>query len=283
MPDETQEDEPIFRIISVEKPTSTVVLAGPSDEPLVVEQTWPGGKVEKKRVVNSERSFQVPAFVFWDETVTPDQQSLIQEAVGELYDQIGFDKTKLHFFGNWKEDGHRDLNGLLIPHKSTQWQVESKWNASRSQVKADGVAYEMFQDPFQVTNPHWEVIFTNKDLYITKTSFVIGVAQPDLGTLVSLKRLEAIRDEKLRRETQKTEIYHEVGHIFGLPSGRRGDSKLEYSLGAHCKSPGCSMKQGMQVPTDWVNFTTERLKAGGNPFCEECITDLKVKFHRKHE
>ncbi len=124
----------------------------------------------------------------------------------------------------------------------------------------------MFNDPYQVSMPHWEVVFTNKDLYSRETNFVIGIAQPDLSTLISLKRLESISDVGLRGETQKTEIFHEVGHVFGLPTRRRGESRLEYSLGAHCRSAGCSMKQGLRVPEDWINFTSQRLRVGGSLF-----------------
>ena len=125
-----------------------------------------------------------------------------------------------------------------------------------------------------------EIVITNKDLYLDKTSFVIGCADDDLGSLISFKRLNLIDDPVLQRETQKTEIFHEVGHIFGLPTVRRGETKLEDSLGLHCKNPGCSMKQGMNVPEDWVTFTQQRLREGGRPYCQECITDLKIKFYR---
>ena len=281
MTTESPDDEPSFRIISRIYPTSTEVLKGLQDEPLVVKQNWPDGSVDRRRVVSPERSYQLPTFVFWDETVTPGQQTLIREAFDEMFDEVGFDKSQLQFFGNWHEEGYKDESGNLVPHKSIEWQIQSKWDSSRNKVDGERVAREMFNDPYQVDMPHWEVIFTNKDLCTPETNFVIGIAQPDLGTLISLKRLETISDVGLRGEAQKTEIFHEVGHVFGLPTGRRDHSKLEYSLGAHCKSPGCSMKQGLSVPNDWITFTTERLRAGGKPYCGECTQDLKTKFHRK--
>lgn len=281
MPNETVDNDPSFNITRRIYPSSTEVLQGLPDEPLTIRQVWPDGRDEQRRIVNPERSYQVPTFVFWDETISPAQQTLINEAFNEMFDEIGFDKTQLQYFGNWRETEYRDKSGNLIPHRSIEWQVQSKYDTSRNQVNAERVASEMFTDPYQVDMPHWEVIFTNKDLFSQETNFVIGVAQPDLGTLISLNRLESISDVGMRGEAQKTEIFHEVGHVLGLPTGRRGQSKLEYSLGAHCKSAGCSMKQGLRVPYDWVNFTTERLRTGGKPFCNECITDLQTKFHRK--
>jgi len=207
MNSESADDDPSFRIISRVYPTSTETLKGLQDEPLVVRQEWPGGRVDTVRIVNPERSYQIPTFVFWDETVTPGQQGLIKEAFDEMFDEIGFDKTQLNFFGNWHEEEYKDKDGKLIPHKSIEWQVQSKWDNSRQKVDGDRVAYEMFNDPYQVDLPHWEVIFTNKDLCTPETNFVIGIAQPDLGTLISLKRLEAIGDIGLRGETQKTEYF----------------------------------------------------------------------------
>jgi predicted Zn-dependent protease len=280
MSDESVDNSRI-RILNRVYPVSSETIKGVSNEPLVVKRVWPDGSVERRRVVNPERSYQVPTFVFWDATVTPEQQDLIREAFDEMYDAIGFDKTQLHIYGNWRDQEYRDNAGNLLPHRSIEWQVQSKYDASKRQVNADRVAIEMFNDPYQLDMPHWEVIFTNKDLYSQETNFVIGIAQPDLGTLISLKRLESIGNIGMRGEAQKTEIFHEVGHVFGLPTGRRGQSELEYSLGAHCRSVGCSMKQGLKVPTDWINFTEERLKVGGKPYCDECVADLETKFHRK--
>lgn len=281
MPDESVGNDQSSRIVRTVYPKSSEVLKGLVNEPLVVKQIWPDGKVEQKRIVNSERSYQVPVSVFWDDTVTPVQQGLIQETFGELYDQIGFDKSQVHFYGNWHEEEYLDQSGKLLPFRSIEWQLQSNWNSSKKQVDAEKVAYEMFNDPYQIYTPHWEIVFTNKDLYSQDNNFVIGVAQPDLGTLVSLGRLETIGDVGLRGEAQKTEIFHEVGHVLGLPTKRRGESKLENSLGDHCRSVGCSMEQGLRVPTDWVNITTERLRMGGKPFCDECIVDLETKFYRK--
>ena len=262
------------------RPVSTTVIHGTPEQPLVASLKWPNGEVEKKRIINSERSFQIPTFIFWDETVTTAQQGVIREAFTELFRATGFDPAKISYLGNWREQDFKDPDGKLKPHKSIEWQVQSKWNASRRQVNAEDVLTSMFFDPYQTTDPHWEVIFTNKDLFVGNTNFVIGGAQPDLGTLISLGRLESIRDTALRGETQKTEIFHEFGHVLNLPTNRRGRNNLDHSLGDHCLSPGCSMKQGLNVPDDWITFTTSRLRSGGRPFCGDCIKDLSVKFKK---
>src|SRR3989344_3098695 len=268
---EPQRDRPRIRFMSVDQPISTKTLIGHPDEPLVIEEMRTGNRVERRRIVNPERSYQVPTFVFWNETLTPTQQQLVREAINELFQEIGFDRNMIQFLGNWREEKYRDANGQLTPHKSIEWQVKSKRNPNKKQINASDLLYAMFNDPYQIRTPHWEIVITNEDMYTPDTNFVIGLAQDDLGTVISLKRLEAITNPQARREVQKTEVYHEVSHVLGLPTGRRGRNNLEHSLGPHCKSPGCSMKQGLSVPNDWITFTTERLRQGGKPLCKECL------------
>jgi predicted Zn-dependent protease len=267
----------IFSIRKIE-PLSRKIIFGHEEEPLVIEQVWEKGGAERSRIINPERSFQVDMFVFWDDSVTVEQQQLIKEAIHELYQLIGFDAKKIQYFGNWHEADFQNEKSELVPHKSIKWQVESKFDSQRKQTNAEDILLTMRVDPHQVTSPHWEVIITNEDLYQPGTNFLIGSAVRDLGTIISLNRFNHIKDHRIRKETQKTELFHEISHVFGLPTIRRGAEKLEFALGGHCLNKGCSLQQGMSVPNDWINFTKDRLNQNGKPLCDECILDLKEKF-----
>ena len=258
-------------------------LHGTPDDPLVEEVRWPDGQTHIARVRNPERSIPILTFIFWDETITPAQQHTIQTAFRELYQAIRLDFSTIQFLGNWHESAYRDNMGNLLPHKSITWQIKSKLNNNRGQINAEAITDTMLVDPYQLTHPHWEVVFTNYDLYSPDTRFIIGCAQPDIGTVISFHRLEAVSqmgyNDAFKREVQKTEIFHEFGHVLGLPSRRRGQEILEQSLGAHCRNHGCSMRQGLMVPLDWIDFTVERLKRG-SIYCNDCMRDLDVKFGR---
>lgn len=257
------------------------IIKGDDRNPEVVKYTRQNGTVDIVRIVSPERSKPLPTFVFWDETVTDSQQLIIHEAFTELSNFLGNKLGPVSYHGNWRESDYRNPDGSLVPFKSIQWQLDTFLNKSRGQINTETAALQMYNDPNQISNPHWEAIFTNKDLYTPETHFVIGVARPDLGTIMSLSRLEAIRDAGLKGEAQKTEIFHEFGHVLSLPTKRRGVNNLEDSLGHHCLSAGCSMKQGLSVPNDWIGFTIARLEQGGDPFCGECKTDLEIKFAQK--
>ncbi len=269
-----------MRILRSLQPIRSSVIFGTQEEPLVLERAWENGKKEKIRIVNPERSSQIPTYVFWDHTITQEQQSVIHEAFAELFQTAHLDTKQLSFLGNWHDDVYRDAQGNLLPNKSVEWQIQSKWNPQRRQANGSDIATAMFFDPYQVENPHWEALFTNLDLYDSRTNFLIGAAQPDLGTVISLHRLGNIADPGLRGEAEKTEIFHEFGHVLNLPSNRRGVEHIEQSLGEHCKNRGCSMKQGLSVPNDWIMFTMDRIQANRGPFCNDCQLDLTQKFHR---
>lgn len=280
MSEHTDGQDESFRILRTIQPVSSRVVLGSQQEPLVKELAWENGKHEKRRIVNPERSTQIPTFIFWDHTITQTQQSLIREAFFELFAAAKLDTKQLSFLGNWHENTYKDTQGQLLPNKSVEWQIQSKWNKERQQANGSDIVTTMYNDPYQVDTPHWEAVFTNLDLYDERTNFLIGAAQPDLGTVISLHRLEKIADPGLRGEAEKTEIFHEFGHVLHLPSYRRGAENIEMSLGEHCKNQGCSMKQGLSVPNDWIMFTVDRIKANRGPYCHDCQLDLAQKFHR---
>lgn len=255
-------------------------LKGPPGEPTVALYKFPDEESFVKRVINPERRKPLPTYVFWDETVGYNQQVEIKETMVELFESIGLDRALLEFYGNWREEDYKLPNGNLKPHAGIEWQIKSKVDKTKGQINADSVVREMSDDPYQITSPHWEVIFTNEDMMAPDTNFVIGCARPDLGTIISLKRLSTINNPNLRKESIKTEIFHEVGHVFNLPDVKRSEN-IENSLGPHCTNYGCSMKQGLRVPQDWETFTKERVDAGGKPFCGECTSHLKEKYNLK--
>ncbi|HNW23516.1 MAG TPA: hypothetical protein PKH06_02020 [Candidatus Dojkabacteria bacterium] len=229
------------------------------------------------RITKPERPQQLPTFVFWDETLNQEQKDTVIGAMNELFSSIGLEVNKIHTFGNWKSDKYRQNDGSLTPNESIQWAIQRSFNRERGQINVSPLLTNMFFDPYQYKSPHWEVIFTNRDLYMQGTNFCIGAAQPDLGTLISLYRFPGYEKTPFGREVIKTEIFHEVGHVLGLPSTRRGINNLESTLGFHCKSDGCSMKQGMSVPDDWINVTKRRIIRNNGPYCSDCLRDLTKK------
>lgn len=108
---------------------------------------------------------------------------------------------------------------------------------------------------------------------------MIGLAQPEMGTVVSTHRFRGL-DDKTRYECVKTETMHELGHVFGLiPQDRAED--VDYSLGKHCTNV-CTMRQGLRVPIDWIIYSGERVTSG-RAFCNRCTQDLRNFFRLEKE
>ncbi|MBI4226338.1 hypothetical protein HY612_04460 [Candidatus Roizmanbacteria bacterium] len=245
------------------------LLWGTKEHPLVTENRWADGRQEKVRVHRPERPYHIPAFIYFDEDVSPEQRAFIQRSLPEIFKQLSVPNQMVAFAGE---------SGAKLTSNATRRQR----TGDRLQFDSDHIIRTMTTDSSQIDRPHHSIVFTNKDLYSQNTNFVVGAALPDLGTVISLTRIwNGVRDQKLRDEVIRTEIAHEIGHVYNLPSTRRGTDKLEQSLGNHCRSEGCCMKQGLNVPGDFINITRNRLNFLNDQFyCGECKRDLAAKFQR---
>ncbi|MEM0440993.1 MAG: archaemetzincin family Zn-dependent metalloprotease [Candidatus Caldarchaeum sp.] len=94
----------------------------------------------------------------------------------------------------------------------------------------------------------YELIITDKDLYVPGLNFVFGYA-PGRGAIVSIYRLRS-RDESLTRERAVKEAVHEVGHLLGL---------------RHCSTQGCVM--------NFSNSVYEVDSKGEKP-CHRCLSKI---------
>ena len=244
------------------------LILGTAEHPLVTENKWSDGRIEKVRTTSPERPYHIPAVVYFDEDINDEQRRLINQAVDGTLSQIGVPKEFI----------------IVSNRSASEFFSRLHPSAKRNnQYDASLLLHSFSQDRDQIEHPQHAIVFTNKDLYMSDTNFVVGAANDDLGTVISLHRFwNSVPDSELRDEVIKTEIAHEIGHVFGLPSNRRGEKNIENSLGPHCKNDGCCMKQGLTVPADWINYTRDRLKNNGDHYyCQDCQTDLREKFNKK--
>jgi predicted Zn-dependent protease len=234
-----------------------------------------------RRVARPERPQQLNTQVYSDETISENDQQILNEAMTELFNTINLDTQKLRFYGNWRSKNYINSRGELTPYESIEWVMKKNFDSKRNKYRADSITLDSYNDPYQYRFPHWEVIFTKRDLFVDGCDWVFAAARPDLSTIISLNRFEKFADDpKVRSELIRTLVFHEFGHVLGLPSARRGRN-LEESIGTHCTSKGCSMHQALSI-TDFINITTDRLRntVKGKPYCSDCMNDLRVKFKK---
>tara|TARA_Y100000310_G_scaffold74413_1_gene70654 strand:+ start:207 stop:893 length:687 start_codon:yes stop_codon:yes gene_type:complete len=160
-------------------------------------------------------------------------------------------------------------------YRNIDSQVDSFLNWGRGQICLDDEE-EFFKSFKSKEQPHYGLLVTNRDLYRQGVNFLIGIGGYERSeAVISINRF---RGEQLGTELIKQEVYHEAGHMFGLPNELRG-TNLEYSVGTHCTN-NCAMGQGLIVPDDWIDAVKERLRTN-EIYCKQDLETIKEYFSEK--
>jgi predicted Zn-dependent protease len=218
-----------------------------------------------------------PIFVMFQEGVSRDQVLAVMSGIRSVLEQAKAGHLiQVSSLGVWRQLGYREA-GQLQPYKSVDWYVAKGFEKSRnnSQANSGEILTQLWIEPWQDQIPHYEVVVLCSDLYSEETNFVIGSAIKGFGTVISINRFRDL-ERNLQLECIRTEVTHEVGHVFGLVPETR-TVRVNQSLGLHCTNQ-CVMRQGLTVPLDWIQFSKERL-ATSQIFCPQCQQDLRNYFH----
>jgi predicted Zn-dependent protease len=202
------------------------------------------------------------------EDISPSEARLVEGTLEDILQIAGVQRRiKVKNLGIWRHPKWLDEDGYMIPHRSVDWYFGAARDNSRGQVKTDAVLNLLSDDPWQENEPHYDALITKEDLFGERTNFVLGSTRSGRATVLSFNRL---RD----RETKKQLVYHEVGHMFGLPVPR---AEMDNRLGDHCVNL-CAMRQGMTVG-EWDSHARDR-SLTNQVYCKPCDADLREYFKR---
>lgn len=216
-----------------------------------------------------------PLNLVFEESVSTAERTAVLTAIQRVV-KLGRapEQIRIRNFGTWRQPDYL-VGNVLQDFLSIDWYLARTAHESRDGQLHGGFFLKLlWNEPWQKSEPHYDVAVINQDMYDDETNFVIGLALKGFGTVISLNRLQVISEE-LRLECIQTAVMHEVGHVFGLVPEHRTES-VEESLGKHCTNV-CTMRQGLRVPHDWIRITRDRL-ASGQPFCPHCLHDLRSHF-----
>lgn len=219
-----------------------------------------------------------PLYVMCEEGVTVRQMGAVLNGIGEILQVAGAQcQIKINNFGLWRQSGWY-ANNTLKAYQSVDWYIAyGLIKSSRdNQVNAHAVIDALIEEPWQQAMRHYDVVVLKSDMYDEDCNFVIGLALPGLGTVISINRFLQL-EELLQLECIKTETMHEVGHVFGLVPDNR-ITNVEFSLGRHCTNR-CIMRQGLRLPDDWIRITRDRLSTA-SALCTQCQSNLLEYFGR---
>jgi len=228
-----------------------------------------------------------PVYLMHQEGISDLEKKAVLDGASELIQLAEVPGINLIDFGVWRNKDYKNTDGSLKEYQSVDWYVQKGRETSRNkkQLNAkemqDALMYEPWRYSSEGGHPHFDIFVVHEDIYYPKTNFfpetafVIGVGGKDIGTTLSTYRFRGL-DNKSRYECIKTETMHELGHVFGLIPPER-TKKIEEKLGRHC-SDICIMRQGLELPKDWINMTKDRLRDGA--LCPLCKDNLKEYFRK---
>ncbi|MEM7826919.1 MAG: hypothetical protein QXQ40_01700 [Candidatus Aenigmatarchaeota archaeon] len=203
--------------------------------------------------------------------ISQDEKDLAIETIEDVLEIAGI-KLRIEDLGVWRDKNYKNPDNTFAKHKSVDWYIDQWFDPERKQVNARKGIEQLFNAFWIQEEQCYNVILTARDLYAPGTNFVVGCAQSGIGAIISVRRFRHIPKE---REVKKQEIYHEIGHMFGMPDRMRSCC-IEESLGPHCTNV-CAMRQGIYVPHDWIIFAEDR-KRTGQIYCSACVSDMKKYF-----
>jgi predicted Zn-dependent protease len=163
-------------------------------------------------------------------------------------------------------------------YNSVDWYLATGREASErsGQINMRAIQQAQFDDPWQLTNPHYTVLLTHQDVYAEGLNYMLGSSLVGLGCVMSTHRFMELGNIHTQAECFQTMTMHELGHVFGLvPKGRTVN--VEESLGKHCTNE-CLMRQGLGGIADNVQHTIDRIQ--GEPLCLHCLYDLRSYFRQ---
>lgn len=218
-----------------------------------------------------------PIFVMQEPGVSSGYVRVVLEGIDEI---LGLARVEpkmipVRDLGVWRESDWR-IGNQTVPERSVDWYIEQGRAGSikSGQLNTWPMIMCMSVNPLRFGQRHYEVLILNSDIYFQDIDFIIGHAMRAVLALGSTFRFSQLT-QKESEECIKSEMMHELGHMFGLPDTNRQDGSLEDSLGIHCTNT-CVMRQGLAIPNDFQRITQDRLHHG--PFCSACLRELREFF-----
>jgi len=171
----------------------------------------------------------------------------------------------------------------VVPHETADFYVRQgrERSSRKEQANATVILDALLELPqgtvllSRPNHPHYHVLVLRTDIYQDEITFVVGLAYPEWGMVLSVSRFSGLDSEKQAGCIQ-TATMHEIAHVFMVPAPGRKEN-IKDSLGRHCTNDGCLMRQGLCVPKDWLSMTRDRLRTGA-PLCSDCLCDLRRYF-----
>lgn len=228
----------------------------------------------------------------WTPGVTDDDAQVMIRAVEDIYalvrKQYGkpgqFDPLPtVRIFGSWA------IPNLPsdAPYANVMWYVERSLDPSIGQIVGSRYLETVVLEPWQATNPHFDLAMTEMGLLddvparkggAAPRPAALGVTCPGILSLVSTLPFEEISSPELRKLALRHMVAHYFGMLMGIPRHTRSDTLITRGH-TYCANT-CAMVF-TDTPTLALSFAQQEM-ATGMLYCEHCQRDLAAQIAGFH-
>lgn len=224
-----------------------------------------------------------PVSIMWSQGVDPAEAELAVSAVRAFVRQwhalgqsagLALRPTAIRPFGTWYiptiERGQ--------PYWGTNWYVDSSFDPNRRQIIGERFLELVRDEPWQQSQPHWDVAVVEHDLIDRVTSppegraaFALGAALPEVAAVISVFRLRAIVGADRRQAALRRLVLHHFGRVVGLPASTRTE-EIEEIDGTRFCANRCIMHRVSTIEQLVRSAEQDGSEAIG--LCPRCQHDL---------
>jgi predicted Zn-dependent protease len=177
-------------------------------------------------------------------------------------------KISVETLSHISELGETELEIKIIKN----WEIPVHWlSSNKKHIDLDAFFFGV-KKPLAGDFPQYDFVLTSKTISDPYHNLVFGFKTQN-ACLVSLSNLREITSEPMKEEAEKQLIYHEAGHLFGMPHRKEGE--ISYEMGTHCTN-ACSMRE-IEAIHDLRKFANDR-KFIGRVYCNPCLEGLRDYF-----
>jgi hypothetical protein len=221
--------------------------------------------------------------VTWSEGISEPENQLLTQSVDKVLKWLFMrhpaalmdPPIRMRIFGNW-------VIPALVPDKpywGTQWYVDTSYDGELQRVIAPVFLELVRQEPWQRVDPHFDLALLDQELTdfpaplarLRPDHYTLGSSFPGTTAVMSLKRVRALSDERVRNLAIARLVRHHLGHVLGVPELTRKDEALRLGLELHCTNP-CVMRHAATVE-ELADMAMEEAEMGW-PFCPKCTQEL---------
>ncbi len=225
-----------------------------------------------------------PVSIMWTQGVETAEAQLVVTAVRDflrLVYAIGHEAglalppTTIRPFGTWYIPSRPEGS----PYWGTHWYVENSFDSTRQQVIGTRFLDLVRDEPWQKSNPHWDVAVIEHDLIDEiptcadedRGEFVFGTTVPELAAVLSVYRLRGLVRAEQRERGLRRLVLHYFGQILGLPSRSRESAIVMLDGRRYCTNR-CVMRRAATV--EQLVLLAEQEREDQITLCRDCRRDV---------